>query len=174
MRLAIYNFGMFRERAEDPANQGFRDRERPNFVASERAPGFIARSGYAGEPGPPSWGQQVFPRFYVERGDGWSPATLSLWNDLESLMAFTYFGVHAEALGRASDWFVEQQWPPYVLWWVADSHTPGWKEAVERFEHLDDHGPTPTAFNFQIAFDEQGLRTSIDRQSAAQLARSGA
>jgi hypothetical protein len=171
MRLAIYNFGMFRERADSPANQGFRDREQPNFVAAERAPGFIARSGYAGEPGPPSWGEQVYPRFYVERGDGWSPATLSLWQDLVSLMAFTYFGIHAEALGRAREWFVEQRWPPCVLWWVAVAHFPSWKEAVDRFEHLHDHGPTPTAFSFQVAFDEQGLPTAIDRRSVAQLAR---
>ncbi|HTC08416.1 MAG TPA: DUF3291 domain-containing protein [Acetobacteraceae bacterium] len=171
MRLAIYNFGVFRERAEHPANQGFRDRETPNFVAAERAPGFVARSGYAAEPGPPSWGEQVYPRFYVERGDGWSPATLSLWKDLESLMAFTYFGIHAEVLERAGEWFVEQRWPPYALWWVANDQFPSWKEAVGRFEHLHDHGPTPTAFNFQVAFDVQGLPTAIDRKSVAQLAR---
>jgi hypothetical protein len=171
MRLLIYNFGMFRERAEHPANQGFRDREALNFVAAERAPGFIARSGYAGEPGPPSWGDQAYPRFYVERGDGWSPATLSFWKDLESLMAFTYFDIHAEALGRAREWFVEQRWSPYVLWWIAVAHIPSWKEAVDRFEHLHDHGPTPTGFNFQAAFDAHGLPTAIDRKAFTQLAQ---
>jgi hypothetical protein len=165
MLLAVYNFGMFRERAASPTNQGFRDLEGPNFAGAECAPGFMGRSGYDGEEGPPSWGEQVYPRFYVERGDGWSPSTLSLWSGLESLMAFTYFGIHAEALGRAKEWFVEQRWPPYVLWWVPRTHHPSWKEAVDRFEHLYDRGPTPTAFNFDVAFDRQGLAATIDRQS---------
>jgi hypothetical protein len=172
MRLAVYNFGMFRERAESPANQGFRDREPPNVAAAERASGFIARSGYAGEPGPSSWGEQVYPRFYVERGDGWAPATLSLWKNLKSLMAYTYFGIHAEALKRGSDWFVEQRWPTYVLWWVSAEQLPSWKEAVERFEHLHDHGRTPVAFDFHEAFDWRGLPTAVDRKAAAKLAGS--
>ena len=49
---------------------------------------------------------QVYPRFYVENGDGRWSSTLSLWVDIESLMAFTYSGIHAEALRHASDWFV--------------------------------------------------------------------
>jgi hypothetical protein len=106
MRLAVYNFGMFRERAASPSNQGFRDREPANLEAVERASGFIGRAGYEGEPDRESWGVQVYPRFYVERGDGRAPSTLSLWIDIESLMAFTYSGVHAEALRHASDWFV--------------------------------------------------------------------
>ena len=34
----------------------------------------------------------------VRLGDGWTPATLSLWRDLESAMAFSYAGLHAEAV----------------------------------------------------------------------------
>ena len=43
--------------------QGFALREPLNFEAATRAVGFVGRSGYAGEPGPGSWGEQVFPRF---------------------------------------------------------------------------------------------------------------
>ena len=31
-RLALYNFGMFKVAASDPANQGFHDRNDPNFA----------------------------------------------------------------------------------------------------------------------------------------------
>jgi Domain of unknown function (DUF3291) len=164
MWLAVYNFGMFRERADSPGNQGFRDREPVNLDAVERAPGFIGRAGYEGEPGRESWGAQVYPRFYVERGDGWAPSTLSLWADIESLMAFTYSGVHAEALRHASDWFVPKRWPPYVLWWVAEGHRPDWQEAVDRFERLHDRGPTPKAFSFRSPFDAHGRPTAIDKE----------
>ena len=169
MRLAVYNFGMFRERAERPSNQGFRDREPTNFDAVERAPGFIGRAGYAGEPDRESWGVQVYPRFYVERGDGWAPSTLSLWTDIESLMAFTYSGVHAEAMQHASDWFLPKNWPPYVLWWVAQAHRPDWYEAVARFELLHDRGPTREAFSFKSPFDRHGRPTIVDKEAVKRL-----
>lgn len=149
--LAIYNFGMFRGRSGDLANAGFHARHDPNMAAAECACGFIARSGYPGEPDPPSWGAQVFPRFFVDNGDGWAPSSLSLWADLASLRAFTYTGIHAEALKHANDWFVPKSWPPYVLWWVDGGHTPCWAEAVERHEFLHDNGPSPHAFDFRTA-----------------------
>ena len=55
-RLALYNFGLFKLAASDPANQGFHDRNDPNFSAAEQADGFIARSGYETNQGPRSCG----------------------------------------------------------------------------------------------------------------------
>lgn len=75
--LAIYNFNNFRVASSDPINQGFHDRNDLNFRAAEVSEGFVARSGYEGEEGPSSWGPQVFPRFYIENGDGWAPSSLS-------------------------------------------------------------------------------------------------
>ena len=170
MRLAIYNFGMFRERSAHSSNQGFHDREAANFAAVERAPGFLGRAGYDDEPERESWGTRVYPRFYVERGDFSSPSTLSLWADLESLMAFTYSGLHVEALRRASEWFVSKTWPPYVLWWVGKEHRPDWYEGVARLERLYDHGPGPAAFNFKAPFDAQGRPAVIDREVVKRLA----
>jgi hypothetical protein len=166
-RLAVYNFGMFREPADSAVNQSFRDLETPNFLAAERAAGFVGRAGYAGEPDQPSWGEQVYPRFYVERGDGGSPSTLSLWESLESLFAFAYSGIHAEAIRRASDWLVEKQWPAYVLWWAEG--IPDWRQAVTRFERLHDCGPSPEAFNFKTPFDQRGDATTIDRDAVRRL-----
>jgi uncharacterized protein DUF3291 len=173
-RLAIYNFGMFREAAGSPSNQGFRDREGPNLAAVERAHGFIGRAGYAGEPERLSWGQQRFPRFYVGNGEEGAPSTLSLWKDLESLFAFTYSGIHVEAVKRAQDWFVEKRWPAYVLWWVEAPRLPDWREAVARFELLHDHGPSPDAFNFKTPFDPEGRTTAIDKAAAKRIAGANA
>jgi Domain of unknown function (DUF3291) len=174
MRLAIYNFGMFRDRAESPSNQGFREREPATFDAAERAPGFIGRAGYEGELDHESWGVRVYPRFYVERGDGEAPSTLSLWADIESLMAFAYSGVHAEALRRASDWFLPKSWPPYVLWWTPEGRRPDWHESVARFELLHDRGPTPEAFTFEAPFDATGRPTIVDKERVRTLAAAGA
>ena len=168
-RLAVYTFEVFRQPAESPVNQGFYDRNERNFRAAELSLGFVARSGYADEPGPDSWGVQVYPRFYVERGDGWSPSTLSLWSDLAEAMAYSYGPIHAEAMRHARDWFVPATWPPYVLWWTEPGAPPEWSEAVRRHAFLHDRGPTAEAFDFKTPFDAQGQPTSIDRAALKRL-----
>jgi len=162
-RLAIYNFNNFRVPSAHPDNSGFHERNDPNFAVAEQSDGFVARSGYDGDPGPDSWGEQVFPRFYIENGDGSAPSTLSLWRDLPSLLAFVYTDIHLEAMKNARLWFDRHTWPPYVLWWVEEGHTPVWAEGVERLEYLHDNGASPYAFDFRQPFDENGSPTAIDR-----------
>lgn len=160
MRLALYTFGQFRLPAAAPENDGFHARNDANFAAAEASAGFVARSGYADEPGPESWGRQVYPRFHVERGDGWAPATLSLWSGLEAAMAFAYGSLHAEAMRHGRDWFETPRWPPYAAWWT--DGRPSWAEAVVRHEHLADRGPTAFAFDFKSPFDVAGRPTRTD------------
>jgi len=162
-RLAIYNFNNFRLPSEHPANDGFHARNDLNFTAAEMCDGFLARSGYEGDPGPESWGEQVFPRFYIDNGGGTAPSTLSLWQDLPSLFAFVYADIHLEAMKNARLWFDRHAWPPYVLWWVDDGHRPHWAEGVERLEYLHDHGNSSYAFDFRQPFDENGNPTRIDK-----------
>ena len=162
-RLAIYNFNNFRLPSEHPSNEGFHARNDLNFAAAEGTNGFIARSGYEGDPGPESWGEQVFPRFYIENGDGTAPSTLSLWQDLPSLFTFVYADIHLEAMKYARLWFDRHAWPPYVLWWVEDGHIPAWAEGVERLEYLHDNGVSSHAFDFRQPFDENGNPTELDR-----------
>ncbi|KAA1179252.1 DUF3291 domain-containing protein [Rhizobium tropici] len=161
--LAMYNFGLHVSAYESPAVEGFRLREAANFEAAARASGFIGRSGYPGEQQPSCWGEQVFPRFIGGSGFTTAPSSLSLWADIESLMAFTYSGVHADALKHARHWNVRQSWPPLVLWWVDAGDVPEWKDGVERLEHLHDHGASPTAFSFKQSYGPDGRPQEIDR-----------
>ncbi|THV22512.1 DUF3291 domain-containing protein [Peteryoungia ipomoeae] len=172
--LAIYNFGIHVDEFGSEAVQGFSLREPANFKAAERAPGFIARSGYDGEPGPPSWGPQVFPRFLAERGGGAAVSSLSLWRDIESLMAFAYTGVHANALKYARRWNVVQDWPPLVMFWVAAGHRPDWQEGVARFEMLVDQGCGPQCFTFKQAYSPDGAPAVIDRSLVKERAAANA
>ncbi len=167
--VALYTFGMFIERADHPNNRGFDERNDPIFLDLEGRPGFIARSGYADEPGPECWGLQVYPRYNLDRGDGWAPSTLSLWADLESPMAFSYSGLHAEALTHGREWFQKPRWPPYVLWWTTRDRRPTWREGVDRHEYLHDYGSTPRAFNFKQPFDAAGQTTIIDHARVKKL-----
>jgi hypothetical protein len=167
-RVALYTFGIFSRPSADPANDGFHARNDANLAAAAAADGFIARSGYDGDPGPASWGVHVYPRFYTG-SDPHTPSTLSLWTDLESPMAFTYHGIHAEALSRGRDWFAKPilppakpAWPPYVLWWIEAGAIPDWREAVACHEHLHDHGASPQAFDWHSPFDARGNACTID------------
>lgn len=168
--LAMYNFGLHVAAYESPAVEGFRLREAANFEAAARACGFIGRSGYAGEPGPACWGEQVFPRFIEGSGFKTAPSSLSLWADIESLMAFSYNGVHADALKHARHWNVRQSWPPLVLWWVDAGVFPEWKDGAERLEHLHDNGPSASAFTFKQPYDVDGDEAVIDRERVKKTA----
>jgi len=143
--LAIYNFGLHIDDYESPRVEGFRLREPLNFEAANRAEGFAGRSGYDGEPGPESWGEKVYPRFIAGSGFLDAPSSLSLWVSLEALMAFSYNGVHADALKHARNW-------------------------NQRQEHLADHGPTPRAFTFKTPFCPDGKAIGIDREGVKAIA----
>ena len=120
MVLALYNFGVPKDDFDAPGFEGFLLREPFNFAAAERSEGFIGRSGYESDPGPASWGKPAFPRFLQETRFDAGTSSLSLWRDIESLMAFCYDGVHANALKHARNWMGPRSWPPLVLWWLGD------------------------------------------------------
>ncbi|MEO1493772.1 MAG: DUF3291 domain-containing protein [Pseudomonadota bacterium] len=169
MFAALYTFGIFRERAESEVNAEFHRRNDPILASVAQADGFVARAGYDDEDGdPPEWGPQVWPRWYVELGDGWSPATLSVWEDLEAIAAYAYSGFHGEAVRMGRQWFVDGPWPPFVIWWIADGTRPDWVEGVKRFHDLADNGPQATAFDLKAPFDRDGVRMDLDTSKIAQ------
>ena len=145
-RIAFYTFGILREKEGHPQVQGFYDRINSVFEQARNSDGFIALSDA-------SWGEYVSPRFYDKEKHAAAPATLSLWKDLESVCAFAYRNIHAEALKLRHEWALKPEWPTYVAWWVDDDHLPNRKEACERLEHLHDKGSGPFAFNFKKPFD---------------------
>jgi hypothetical protein len=115
------------------------------------------------ETGQHSWGVQEHPRFFHEGEHAQDPRTLSVWADLESVFAFAYAGVHANALRQRQEWFLQPTWPTYVAWWVPDDHTPDWHEAIARHEHLHDHRPSPYAFDFTQPFGPEGHPCVLNR-----------
>jgi len=100
--------------------------------------------------------------------------TLSLWNDLERVVAFAYNGAHAEALMRRKDWFQAVGLPSYVAWWVAEHHDVDWKEGSERLDHLHAHGSSAFAFNFAKPFDAGGNPCRLDRPAVEAKTRQNA
>lgn len=123
MALALYTFGQFIEPADNPSNNGFRELNDPVFAFADDAPGLTARSGYASDEGPSPWGEEVYPRFYDDRGDGWAPATLSLWRDMESLYAFTYSVLQCRA---ALPTRRNPIWHIFIVLYISEIMMPSW------------------------------------------------
>ena len=86
---------------------------------------------------------------------------LSVWQTLEDLQKFVYSGRHAEVLRSRKDWFVNFGKPFTTLWYIPVGHLPTIEEAVERLKFLQDHGPSPHAFDYKTKFPKPfGVPTS--------------
>jgi hypothetical protein len=156
-RIAFFTLGVMKAPIGDAVVQGFVDRIGNVYAAAEGSAGFFERSIRDVNTWEHSWGPVMVPRCLPSRPLTQYAMTLSLWCDLESVAAFAYHGAHREALSKREDWFIRGSWPTYVAWWVKDNHRPNWSEAIDRADHLHDHGSTPAAFTFRQPFDSAGV-----------------
>lgn len=169
-RLAFMTIGVLHAVEEHPAVQEYVELGGLNFSRAEASYGFIDRSRYDVEAEATTWGAIAAPDYFVERGLADRLAqSLSLWQTLEAVYAFSYSGVHAESLSRRKKWFVHPEWPNYVVWWVDDDHIPSWHEAYAHYEQLRRVGPSPEAFDFKYPYLTDGRSTTIDRSSVRQI-----
>ncbi|MEY9839841.1 DUF3291 domain-containing protein [Streptacidiphilus sp. EB103A] len=182
-RIAFTTFAILTKPYGNSEVQEFDDLTPPTFEQAENSAGFVARAKEAAEQGHLTnferdwgqWGRFEVPRFYTggRTGDTDSRAsTLSLWQDLESVSAFVYAGLHRSTLSRRHEWFLKPEWPTYAAWWVADDEVPTWSDACSRLEHLHDHGSSPVSFTFRQPFAADGTPTQLRRPAERRAARS--
>ena len=81
-------------------------------------------------------------------GDPLEIVNLSVWESVEQLKAFTYRTDHLHIFRQRHDWFEPKTEAHLVMWWIEAGHIPDPEEAVERLDHLREHGPTDKAFTF--------------------------
>ena len=74
---------------------------------------------------------------------------MSVWESVEALKNFIFNTHHVDFLKRRYDWFEKMQPASHVMWWIEPGHLPTPAEAVDRLEHLRDHGDTANAFGFR-------------------------
>jgi len=77
---------------------------------------------------------------------------MSVWADLESLLAFVRSDLHLSVMKRRREWFRSTSAPTMVLWWVPAGHIPTVAEAQERLEALREKGPSAYSFGFSETF----------------------
>ncbi len=110
-KLAFMNIGILLQPFGNPQVRGFEQRIPDVFSVTEGSHGFVA---LLDEP------PDVPPVFRAPEFAGRVAHALSVWQNLESVMAYSYGGLHAEALAKRKDWFLHGTWPGYVAWWVGE------------------------------------------------------
>jgi uncharacterized protein DUF3291 len=167
-RLAFMTLGVLKKPVGHAEVQGFVDRLASVYAAADGSIGFFARSVRDVKTWEHSWGPVVRPRCTPpELALDQLAMTLSLWNSLEAVAAYSYSGLHAEALARREEWFLKGPWPSYVAWWVSEDHRPRWSEGTDRLDHLHTQGSSPQAFHFREPFDAHGQRVKLDPSKVA-------
>jgi hypothetical protein len=162
-------FSILRAPYGDPLVEEFENTTDAVFIEAETSRGFIERANPVADIGWMTnfqkdwgrWGPFAVPRFYlggVAQGHTAQAQTLSRWTDLAALRSFVYRGpLHTTALKNRGEWFKDQNWPIYCVWWADARETLNWQNACRRLEYLHDHGSTPASFTLRQAFDEDGL-----------------
>ena len=144
--LAQINVGRLRAPIDDPLIAEFADGlDRINALADE-SPGFV-------------W------RLQTEEGNATSIQTtedetfiinMSVWHTAEHLFDYVYRTDHVDFLRNRRDWFERMGEVHMCLWWIEVGEIPTIDEGLERLDHLQREGPTPTAFSFRHQFDPEG------------------
>lgn len=147
--LVHANLAKARAELDDPLMKGFVDRMDEIDALAESTPGFVA------QPTLPDEGA-----LYT----GLDLLNVSIWDSIERLREFTYSSEHAEMLDRRSEWFFQSNRPAYVLYWLPAGLLPTEKEIGQKFAHLHQHGPTPTAFTFDLPYTVQEMLQFADRR----------
>jgi hypothetical protein len=143
MHVAVFNIARLLAPMDDPQIDDFRDNLDPINALADGSPGFVWRlqdeSGNATNITP-------YP-------DPLVITNMAVWESIDQLADFTYRSGHLDFLRRRREFFEHDEAPFLVLWWVPEGHIPTMEEAMDRLEHLREHGPTPHAFTFRKRFE---------------------
>jgi hypothetical protein len=140
--LAQFNVARLRAPLTDPSMSGFVAGLDTINALADSAPGFVWRLA-EGPDGDATSVRPLDPDVIV---------TMTVWDSVESLRAFSYQSAHLDYLHRRRDWFLPHDFPAsLVLWWIPAFQIPTVEEACKRLERLA-HGPSPEAFTFRRAF----------------------
>ncbi len=160
-KLAFVNLGILLQPYGDPQVRGFADRVDSVFEVAEDSHGFVM--ALFGDD------SNVPAMFRAPEFAGRVVHTLSVWKNLESVMAYAYGGLHGEAFAKRKEWFEQGLFPSSVAWWVEDDQPVTWDEAHRRYELLHHQGSSPDAFNFKQPFTPDGVPYTIDREMVKKI-----
>jgi hypothetical protein len=137
--LAQCNIGRARKPLDHPDMVEFVAALEPINEIAESTPGFVWRLK----------DEQGQSSSYVDIPGNDDPLLIinySIWEDIESLQHFVTRSGHLAYLRRRREWFERSDLPTSAAWWVLEDSEPDVGDAYRRVLHLQEHGPTETAF----------------------------
>lgn len=149
MQLAQLNIAEALYGTEDMRMDGFTGRLEIINALADHSPGFIWRLVDDDE-------TDGALSLRMEGEGDYTLVNMSVWADIESLFHFIYKTAHAKVMQGKEDWFTPMNRNHVVLWWVEDGHIPSMNEARDKLDLIRLNGPSPSAFDFQTPFSENG------------------
>jgi hypothetical protein len=151
--VAIYTVGRLKHPYEHPASREFFEKGYEVMRQAEKSEHLMKEFS--------SFGVQ-FPNEMI-KGEGPPILTLTVWKNLDSLYRFTYSGNHKEALRDRNKWIDSHpdKQPTYVVWWTDKVKDVSWEVALTKYNYYLQHGPTPYAFDYKLAFNEAGEKYNL-------------
>ena len=146
LHLAEFNIGILKYDWDDPRVADFMNNLDRVYGIAERSPGYVWHL---------SGDEMEAAQLDAEGVLGGNPrtaSTLSVWESPEALEHFTWNTLHKQFYDRKTEWYddADQAWGGHrlVMWWVPVGHRPTIVEAVDRLEHLKEHGDSDHAFGW--------------------------
>ena len=161
-QLAELNFGTLLHDWEDPRVADFVNGLDLVKSAAARSPGFVWRM---------SDDEMGAAQTDPEGPFGDNPriaATLSVWEDAQSLENFVWNTVHRQYYERRAEWYAALGNSHLVMWWVPEGHKPSVAEGMYRFRHLETQGDSDEAFGWKWLKEAQLWQTRSCSHVAAE------
>jgi hypothetical protein len=139
LHLAQMNVAKMRFPVDDPRMAEFATAIRVVNALADDAPGFVWRL--------PSYLDDA-DAIRVSGAD-MLLVNMSVWEEVESLQAFTYKNPeHFAVFRRRREWFDRLDVPHLALWWLPEGDVPSIADGERRLNLLAAGGPGPEAFTF--------------------------
>ncbi|MFI5960288.1 DUF3291 domain-containing protein [Cryptosporangium sp. NPDC051539] len=150
-RLAHFNVARLRAPLTDPSMSEFTAGLEAMNALADASPGFVWRLA-DGPDGDATTVRPLGPDVIV---------TMSVWDSVESLRAYSYRSPHLDYVRRRREWFRPHDFPAsLVLWWVPAGHVPTVEEACARLASVAEC-PSPQAFTFRQTFPPPEGRPAV-------------
>lgn len=140
--LAQVNVGKIKAPIDSPEMKEFVDNLDPINTLAENSEGFIWRLK---EENNNATSIKVYD-------DDFIIVNMSVWKDKDALYKYVYQSDHTVFLRRRKEWFEKMEAMYMALWYVPANQMPSVEDAVERLNHLREHGETPFSFSFKNNF----------------------
>jgi hypothetical protein len=140
-QLAELNVGRLIAETDDPRVAEFMNALDQINGLGKRMPGYVWMMEGSGEPNTGNTDTKI-------GGDSRYVANLTVWDNVETLEAFVFNTLHRRFYERRREWFEVLGEMHFVMWWVPVGHRPTMEEALQRLEHLKQHGDSDHAFGW--------------------------